>query len=176
MRCFENIVEDFLVHDLYVLVALAEHETSSEVFKQAIAEILSFVDSQHAPWSNGVELLCKLQQMRHFLPTGCEGTKQAFLPSFGMARMDSLLQGGLLEGTVTELVGPSSSGKTQICLHAASHIAYHCKSMVMYLDTCNSFSPKRVAHFLDVLVKSSAEAEVRICLCSISAPAFDSEA
>lgn len=31
-------------------------------------------------------------------------------------RTDSLLQGGLREGQVTELVGPSSSGKTQVCI------------------------------------------------------------
>lgn len=35
-----------------------------------------------------------------------------------LIRTDSLLQGGLREGQVTELVGPSSSGKTQVCIYA----------------------------------------------------------
>ncbi|XP_057852060.2 DNA repair protein RAD51 homolog 4 isoform X2 [Cryptomeria japonica] len=135
-------VEDFLIHDLYTLAAIAEHQGSSEVLKQAIAEILSFVDKQHAQWLTGAQLLDSIQQNKLVLPTGCEG-------------VDSLLGGGLLEGTLTELVGPSASGKTQICLRATSHVAYHSQAAVMYLDTCNSFSSKRVVDFLDVLCKSS---------------------
>lgn len=135
-------VEDFLVHDIYTLAALTEQQTNSEVLKQAIAEILSFIDSQHSQWLNGAQLLENIQQTVHVLPTGCEG-------------LDSLLGGGLLEGTLTELVGPSASGKTQICLRATSHIAYHTQAAVMYLDTCNSFSSKRIAQFLNVLAKSS---------------------
>nr|ADE77590.1 unknown [Picea sitchensis] len=139
-------VEDFLVHDIYTLAARTEHQTNSEVLKQAIAEILSFIDSQHSRWLNGAQLLENLQQTVHVLPTGCEG-------------LDSLLGGGLLEGTLTELVGPSASGKTQICLRAASHIAYHSQAAVMYLDTCNSFSSKRIAQFLNVLAKSSIKSK-----------------
>lgn len=128
-------VEDFVVHDLYTLTALTEHQINSEVLKQAIAEILSFIDNQHSQWLNGAQLLENLEQTVHVLPTGCEG-------------LDSLLGGGLLEGTLTELVGPSASGKTQTCLRATSHIAYHSQAAVMYLDTCNSFSSKRIAQFI----------------------------
>ncbi|KAF6167923.1 hypothetical protein GIB67_027701, partial [Kingdonia uniflora] len=46
------------------------------------------------------ELLEDARQNRHVLSTGCEG-------------IDLLLQGGLREAQVMELVGPSSSGKTQ---------------------------------------------------------------
>lgn len=31
-----------------------------------------------------------------------------------MTRIDMLLQGGLFQGNLVELVGPSSSGKTQV--------------------------------------------------------------
>lgn len=141
-------VEDFLVHDLYTLAALTEQQTNSEVLKQAIAEILSYIDSEHSQWLNGAQLLENMQQTVHVLPTGCEG-------------LDSLLGGGLLEGTLTELVGPSASGKTQICLRATSHIAYHSQAAVMYLDTCNSFSSKRIAQFLNVLAKSSFKSKDR---------------
>ncbi|XP_058109829.1 DNA repair protein RAD51 homolog 4 isoform X2 [Magnolia sinica] len=94
-------VEDFLVHDLYVLVAFAEHHATSKELKQGITRVLSIVDSQHQPWLNGVELLEDAKLNKHVLSTGCEG-------------IDVLLQGGLHEGRLTELVGPSSSGKTQV--------------------------------------------------------------
>ncbi|KAL0390461.1 UNVERIFIED_CONTAM: DNA repair protein [Sesamum calycinum] len=50
--------------------------------------------------------------------------------STGCERIDLLLQGGLRVGHVTELAGPSSSGT------------------VMYFDSGNSFSPKRIVQFL----------------------------
>lgn len=82
-----------------------------------------------------------------------------------------LLQGGLRLGHVTELVGPSSSGKTQvrikstcltyiclpillvfyteyykmaqICFQVASNVAMKLGSAV-FLDSGNSFSPTRI--------------------------------
>uniref|UniRef100_A0A2N9ID45 Uncharacterized protein n=1 Tax=Fagus sylvatica TaxID=28930 RepID=A0A2N9ID45_FAGSY len=93
-------VEDFLLHDLYVLVAFAEQESCSERLKQGITQVLSIIDGQHQPWLNGMELLEDAQRNKHVLSTGCEG-------------IDLLLQGGLRMGQLTELVGPSSSGKTQ---------------------------------------------------------------
>ncbi|KAH9287527.1 hypothetical protein KI387_031644, partial [Taxus chinensis] len=138
--------QDFLVHDLYTLAAIAEHQSNSKVLKQAIAEILSIVDNQHGQWLTGAQLLDSLQQNKHILPSGCKG-------------VDSLLGGGLHEGTLTELVGPSASGKTQTCLRATSHVAYHSQAAVMFLDTCNSFSSKRIVEYLDVLCKSSIKAK-----------------
>lgn len=38
------------------------------------------------------------------------------LTYFNRFSIDALLGGGLREGQVTEIVGPSSSGKTQVCL------------------------------------------------------------
>ncbi|XP_058109830.1 DNA repair protein RAD51 homolog 4 isoform X3 [Magnolia sinica] len=135
-------VEDFLVHDLYVLVAFAEHHATSKELKQGITRVLSIVDSQHQPWLNGVELLEDAKLNKHVLSTGCEG-------------IDVLLQGGLHEGRLTELVGPSSSGKTQVCLHAASHVAQNYKGTVMFLDTSNSFSTKRIADIISCRLRSS---------------------
>ncbi|XAR60535.1 ATP diphosphatase [Bertholletia excelsa] len=94
-------VEDLLVSDLYVLAALAEQHSASKRLKQGIAQVLSIIDSLHQPWVNGMELLEDAQNNKHFLSTGCES-------------IDNLLQGGLREGYLTELVGPSSSGKTQV--------------------------------------------------------------
>ncbi|GFS30663.1 RmlC-like cupins superfamily protein [Actinidia rufa] len=126
-------VGDFLIQDLCVLVALAEQHPTSERLKEGITQVLSIIDSQHQPWFNGMDLLEDAQQNKHILSTGCE-------------RIDMFLQGGLREGHVTELVGPSSSYKTQVCLQVASNVAK--MGGVVFLDTGNSFSPKRIAQFL----------------------------
>ncbi|CAA7398154.1 unnamed protein product [Spirodela intermedia] len=146
-------VEDFLVNDLYSLAAFAEGEAISDKLKQGIAQVLSIIDRQHQPWLNGLELLEDAQMKKRFLPTGCQW-------------VDSLLQGGLREGHLVELAGPSSSGKTQLCLRAAAHIADRKLGTIMFLDTGNSFSPERVSSFLDPSTTSSSlpkEAQERRC-------------
>ncbi|KAE9593237.1 putative ATP diphosphatase [Lupinus albus] len=128
-------VEDFLLHDLDALIAFADNDhTCSHTLKQGIDQLLSIIDSQQPPLLNGLQLLEDAKQNKHVLPTGFEGT-------------DALLGGGLSEGQLTELVGPSSSGKTQACLLSASTVAKH-KNSVIYLDTSNSFSPQRIAHLV----------------------------
>ncbi|KAK4441119.1 DNA repair protein [Sesamum alatum] len=94
------------------------------------------IGSQCRPQLNGLELLEDAQLNKCILSTGCE-------------RIDLLLQGGLRVGHVTELAGPSSSGKTQVCLKVASHVARKYSGTVMYFDSGNSFSPKRIVQFLN---------------------------
>jgi RAD51-like protein 3 len=87
------------------------------------------------------------------LAQGCDG-EQA-LPPHGPSRVllssivDALLGGGLRQGQLTEITGQSSSGKTQVCLCSASHVAARQLGVVMYLDTSNSFSPSRIARIVD---------------------------
>ncbi|XP_031401643.1 DNA repair protein RAD51 homolog 4 isoform X1 [Punica granatum] len=132
---FCSAVEDFLLHDLHALAAHAEEQPSSERLRQGVDQVFAIIDTIHQPWINGMELLEDAQKNKRALSTGCE-------------RIDSLLNGGLHEGHVTELAGPSSSGKTQLCLLAAANVAYQHKGGVTYVDTGNSFSPKRIAHFI----------------------------
>lgn len=146
-------VEDFLIHDLYLLVGSAEHETTSDRLKQGIAQVLSILDGLHQPWLSGMELLEDAQQNKHILSTGCEG-------------INVLLQGGLREGQVTELVGPSPSGKTQVCLLAASNIAKNYGGAVIFIDTGNSFSAKRIAEHVG---KISDTAFKEYLCCSLKA-------
>ncbi|XP_023007348.1 DNA repair protein RAD51 homolog 4 [Cucurbita maxima] len=129
-------VEDFLIHDLYVLAAFAEQQPESEKLKQGITQILSVINAERQPWMNGLELLEDARENKHFLSTGFEG-------------VDTLLGGGLREGQLTEIVGPSSSGKTQVCLRAASNVATNYNAKVFYLDTGNSFSPQRISGFVN---------------------------
>nr|XP_018679769.1 PREDICTED: DNA repair protein RAD51 homolog 4 isoform X4 [Musa acuminata subsp. malaccensis] len=63
-------------------------------------EVSVVIDGRQPSWLNGVELLEDAKWNKHVLPTGCKG-------------IDILLGGGLREGQLTEIVGPSSSGKTQ---------------------------------------------------------------
>uniref|UniRef100_A0A803Q7G5 RecA family profile 1 domain-containing protein n=1 Tax=Cannabis sativa TaxID=3483 RepID=A0A803Q7G5_CANSA len=131
-------VEDFLLNDHYEFAAIAERQPNSERIKQGIREIFSIIDGQRQPLLNGMELLDDALRNKLVLSTGCDG-------------IDLLLEGGLREGQLTELVGPSSSGKTQVCLQAASNVAK--KQMghrVIYIDTSNSFSPQRIACFVDL--------------------------
>uniref|UniRef100_A0A0D9WRN5 RecA family profile 1 domain-containing protein n=1 Tax=Leersia perrieri TaxID=77586 RepID=A0A0D9WRN5_9ORYZ len=85
---------------------------------------------------NGMDLLKDVTESKRFLPTGLQG-------------IDALLGGGLRQGQLTELTGQSSSGKTQVCLCSASHVAARQLGHVMYLDTSNSFSPSRIARIVD---------------------------
>ncbi|KAJ0083640.1 hypothetical protein Patl1_30842 [Pistacia atlantica] len=162
-------VEDFVLHDLYQLAAFAEQQPTSERLKEGITQVLNIIDNLHQPWLNGLELLEDSLQNKHVLSTGFEG-------------VDLLLQGGLREGQLTELVGPSSSGKTQrivLALRLVSHclerwlrldigeiicLQNHAlmgqklfKNMgyVAYLDTGNSFSPQRIAHFVGQISESA---------------------
>ncbi|KAF5188677.1 Dna repair protein rad51 [Thalictrum thalictroides] len=135
-------VEDFLLNDVYVLLDFAEGHSNSKELKQGITQVLTIIDSLHPPWMNGVDLLTDAQRNKQVLSTGCQG-------------LDLLLGGGLREGQLTELVGPSSSGKTQVCLQAATTIAYKYMASVVFVDTCNSFSSSRIAGFMERLLNPS---------------------
>lgn len=52
--------------------------------------------------------------------------------------------GGFHTGEITELVGPSTSGKTQICLSAAVHVARNRRDKVAYIDSSSSLHPSRL--------------------------------
>ncbi|GAB4824354.1 hypothetical protein Ancab_007242 [Ancistrocladus abbreviatus] len=128
-------VEDFLVQDLNALVVLVEKQPNSKRLKEGIDQICSIVNGMCQPWLNGVEMLRDSQQNKHVFSIGCD-------------RIDSLLHGGLREGFLTELVGPSSSGKTQVCLQAAASAAMLYAGGVVFLDSGNSCSPRRIAEFI----------------------------
>ncbi|XP_065036154.1 DNA repair protein RAD51 homolog 4-like isoform X1 [Musa acuminata AAA Group] len=121
-------------------------------------EVSVAIDGRQPPWLNGVELLEDAKWNKHVLPTGCKG-------------IDILLGGGLREGQLTEIVGPSSSGKTQVCLRSALGVADMHLGVVLFLDTCNSFSPHRIAHMVnsqsDTLVKEGKEGRLKRIMSSI---------
>ncbi|XP_071645063.1 DNA repair protein RAD51 homolog 4 isoform X5 [Temnothorax longispinosus] len=57
--------------------------------------------------------------------------------------LDELLKGGLYPGQLCELCGPSSSGKTQLCMTVAANVAGRSDVVVWYIDTKKDFSRLR---------------------------------
>ena len=65
--------------------------------------------------------------------------------SSGSLVIDKLLNGGFEPGIITTIYGPSSSGKTNICMLAA----VKCPKKVLYVDTEESFSVERLKQVCD---------------------------
>lgn len=63
---------------------------------------------------------------------------------FGAARLDSMFRGGVHTGNITELVGPSASGKTQLCHQLATTSVLQEGVKVVYIDSSHSFDPQRI--------------------------------
>ena len=65
----------------------------------------------------------------------------------GFQPFDDLTGGGILNGEIAELVGPTSCGKTQLCHMFACH-AVRPGGHLVYFDTSVSFSPKRLTQII----------------------------
>ena len=72
-----------------------------------------------------------------------------------MLSLDAVLGGGLRCGSVTELVGCSSSGKTQLCLQSATAAAACCAS-VLYVDSGQAVSVERLEQMHRGLAQSGS--------------------
>uniref|UniRef100_A0A2R5LIS6 Putative dna repair protein n=1 Tax=Ornithodoros turicata TaxID=34597 RepID=A0A2R5LIS6_9ACAR len=65
--------------------------------------------------------------------------------SSGSRRLDRLLGGGIYSGEVTEIVGVSGAGKTQMCHCLTASLLYQTANFgSLYVDTRACFSPQRV--------------------------------
>ena len=73
----------------------------------------------------------------------------------GDARVDGQLAGGLQRGALTELFGPSASGKTQACLGACARAALAGEDVV-FVDAARGFSAKRL---LALMLDTGADQE-----------------
>lgn len=93
-----------------------------------------------------------VQASRRYLPTS-------------LVPLDTSLRGGLLKGTITEVVGPSGCGKTQFCTMMAVQAALPVSrggmdKPVLYIDTEGAFSAERLL-------------QVARCRCGAIAPDDD---
>mmetsp|Transcript_18068 Transcript_18068/g.29298 ORF Transcript_18068/g.29298 Transcript_18068/m.29298 type:complete len:357 (+) Transcript_18068:98-1168(+) len=62
----------------------------------------------------------------------------------GCTVLDTLLMGGVRTEEITEFCGPTSSGKTQVCLSIVAGLAMNYESRAIYIDTCNGLSVPRL--------------------------------
>ncbi|GIL72979.1 hypothetical protein Vretimale_4624 [Volvox reticuliferus] len=144
-------VEAFIVNRSKALSATAGHgilkgcvgPVDADATDMTAIELL--LDSCLAPrWRSGAQLMHELRYSIQVLPTGC-------------AAIDTLLGGGLREGTLVEIAGETSSGKTQFCLSATATTAYRGEA-VMYVDTTGSFAPERVVQMAEAEATASVGA------------------
>lgn len=84
-------------------------------------------ESFNTVFSTAASELSKQNVVR--LPTGCKS-------------LDSLLNGGIEVGAITQVYGPPGSGKTQLC-YTLSVMASNDYN-VIYIDTESSFRPERI--------------------------------
>jgi RecA/RadA recombinase len=67
--------------------------------------------------------------------------------STGSLSLDHLLGGGIRTGLVTDIYGPSGTGKSQLCFSLCVNSAKYLKQkeMIMFVDTVGTFRPERVS-------------------------------
>lgn len=65
----------------------------------------------------------------------------------GLKKLDDALGGGLRNGTITDIFGASSTGKTQLALQIVAHTLSQ-GGTIFYQDTTGSFRPERLMDLL----------------------------
>jgi DNA repair protein RadB len=68
--------------------------------------------------------------------------------STGSEHLDRFLNGGLEKGIINNVYGESGSGKTNLCVQVAAHVAEN-GGKVAYIDTEAGFSPERFLQMSD---------------------------
>lgn len=68
--------------------------------------------------------------------------------STGSEPIDSLLNGGIEKGIITNVFGESGSGKTNFCVQVAAHVAKN-RDKIAYIDTEKGFSAERFIQVAD---------------------------
>lgn len=136
-----------------VLLSQANIRTTEQLVAHADLEALSRKSS--------VEL-DKLKQAKKFIlgshcPLPVEGNialskhlKRSFSISFGCPSIDDLVSNGISSHEITEICGPTSSGKTQLCLNlVANMLKAHPNFKCLYIDSSKNFCPKRLTMLLN---------------------------
>lgn len=79
------------------------------------------------------------------------------LPSSSAISLDKLLDAGLYTGEVTEIVGAPGSGKTQVCLCVAAHVAHGLQQNVLYIDSNGGLTASRILQLLQARTPDEEE-------------------
>lgn len=77
--------------------------------------------------------------------------------STGSTNVDNAVGGGIYTGRITEIVGASNSGKTQLCHSLAANAAMTSHFGVLYVDTLCCFSPERLRQIIAASRKAGSD-------------------
>ncbi|XP_071092580.1 DNA repair protein RAD51 homolog 4-like [Haliotis cracherodii] len=138
-------VTDFITDDVESLAQRCSipYKDLVAIKRVLLAQHSSYPVLGHEAYSSACSTLA-------FFSTGCE-------------RLDSILDGGLYTGEVTEVAGEIAAGKTQICLSSAACVS--CQQRVAYVDTCGAFSAERVMEMLQLQGHTQNPEEVMSRIC-----------
>ncbi|XP_037125616.1 DNA repair protein RAD51 homolog 4 isoform X1 [Syngnathus acus] len=132
-------VEDLVSSDMEDLA-----QKSSASYKALIA-IRRVLLAQHAAFPvSGADLYDEVLSATAILSTGNPD-------------LDTLLDSGVYTGEITELAGGPASGKTQVCLGVAAHVAQHLRQNVIFVDTTGGLSARRLRQMLQTQTSSHDE-------------------
>jgi len=68
----------------------------------------------------------------------------SLLFSTGSSSLDAITGGGYMSGEIVEFIGPTSCGKTQICMQSVFSLSYKYQLNSIYIDSSGSFSSDRI--------------------------------
>ncbi|MFH4975021.1 hypothetical protein AB6A40_001730 [Gnathostoma spinigerum] len=81
--------------------------------------------------------------------------------STGYAKFDELLGGGIRYGTTLEVVGPSATGKSQLCMQLAVNVQKNeRRRSCVYIDTEGSFHTRRICQLAEYHLPSMSAGSV----------------
>ncbi|KAK6014137.1 hypothetical protein OSTOST_20516 [Ostertagia ostertagi] len=67
----------------------------------------------------------------------------------GLQGIDDILQNDLQFGEMSEVIGESGAGKTQLCYAVVANTLIQTKFNVIWLDSNGSFRPSRLVEFMN---------------------------
>ncbi|CAN7993815.1 unnamed protein product [Ixodes pacificus] len=87
--------------------------------------------------------------------------------STGSRKVDDVIGGGVFTGQITEIVGASTSGKTQLCHSLTAHAVIDSHFGVLYVDTLSCFSAERIRQILSSAQQSARPDQLMQRVCHI---------
>ncbi|XP_045491762.1 DNA repair protein RAD51 homolog 4 isoform X2 [Colias croceus] len=123
-------IRDFIQEDVDKLTHITRLNIPSIIeIRDSIFKLYS------APVKNGLTYLTETAVKERFLKTGIKS-------------LDTVLNGGIPIGYITEVCGLAGSGKTQLCMQIAINCVNLSEKTVLYIDTKGDFSAVRIQKIL----------------------------
>ncbi|KAJ1826335.1 DNA repair protein rhp57 [Coemansia sp. RSA 2599] len=119
-----------------LLVPSAELQRAAGLSEEQAHRVRHLLSRTTYPWRSKIAAASELGSQDEFITTGDE-------------RIDGCFGGGIRQQSITEIVGESASGKTQLCLQlAVSSLLESSDNRVVYISTEGAFPTGRLASML----------------------------